>query len=122
MINLSKSNKKGQGLSMNTIIIAILAILVLVVIAAFFTGGMTGLVDRIKGIYGSQPIDETQAILECEGFCNSYTSLPTVEEYKTNYCEKKFGLDTDNDGSADIEKTCSQLGIICQKISDAGGC
>ncbi|MBT4334563.1 hypothetical protein HOD61_01980 [archaeon] len=116
------NNKKGQSLSMNTIIIAILAILALVIIAAFFTGGMTNIVGKIKSMYGAQPIDTQQAIAECNGFCSNY-ELIGLEDYKDNFCgEKTYELDTDFDGKIDVTKTCSQLGVTCSAITNEGGC
>jgi len=117
-----KVDKKGQSLSMNTIIISILVILVLVIVAGFFAGGMTGLINKMKGIFGAQPIDASQAVMECNGYCQSY-DITGVENYKTNFCgDVLFDLDTDNDGKMDTSKTCSQLGVICQTIIDEGGC
>jgi hypothetical protein len=115
------NNKKGQNLSMNTIIIAILAILALVVIIAFFSGGMTDFGNRLRQIFGAQAIDAQQAVSECNGYCSSY-SLAGLEDYKDKFCEKTYDLDIDNDGKIDTTKTCGQLGITCQAIIDEGGC
>lgn len=47
-------NKKAQGLSLTTIIIAIIALLVLVVVALIFTGSLNEFAQRIKTIFTGQ--------------------------------------------------------------------
>ncbi len=45
-------NKKGQGISINAIIIAAIALIVLVVLVAIFTGKLSDWVGSITGISG----------------------------------------------------------------------
>lgn len=52
-------NKKAQGLSLTTIIIAIIALLVLVVIALIFTGTLGDWAEKVKGIFtGKDCVDD----------------------------------------------------------------
>ena len=63
--------KKGQ-LSMETIIIVILALLVLVILALAFSGEMKKLWDRITGIESTIPQTEVeQARATCKSLCDS---------------------------------------------------
>ena len=112
-------NKKGQGLSMNTIIITILVVLVLVVVAVFFTGGMASLINKIKGVVGSSAIDVSSAQLKCRGWCESY-ELTGLGSYRDNFCgEKTFDIDTDGDGKPDLkDQTCKRLNVDCGTIDD----
>lgn len=110
-------NKKGVELSMNVIIIAILVILVLVIVAVFFTGGVSSLISRIKGIVGTQTIGTSQAILACNNYCSSYDTTKN-SVYKNNFCGgEKFDIDTNGDNKVDRPgQTCSDLGVTCQAI------
>ena len=44
-------NKKGQSLSLNTIIIAIMVLLVLIVVVVFFLGGFGRIKDTIVNVF-----------------------------------------------------------------------
>tara|TARA_Y100000310_G_scaffold338796_1_gene429500 strand:+ start:5551 stop:5913 length:363 start_codon:yes stop_codon:yes gene_type:complete len=67
------SNKKGAELSVNVIIIAILAILVLVVMAFIFTGGTSKITQTMSRILGQAPEanDISLAIAECNTRCST---------------------------------------------------
>ena len=72
-------NKRG-AISMETIIIVILALITLVVVAAAFTGGMKNLMDKISGIGSSIPGSEF-ARSTCQNLCESNSST---------YCTQTF--------------------------------
>ena len=96
-------NKKGQGISMTYIIIAALALVVLVVIVLFFTGGIQSLVGGQKDVLkGTVPDWQIQT---WSGRCKLACSTDNVKDY----CETKFGYDTDEDGNADVFYVCDQL-------------
>ena len=118
-----KVNKKGAELSMNVIIITILAVLVLVIVAVIFTGGMSSLTNKIRNIFQHQALDLQSAISECNGYCNGY-SISKVDSYKDSFCgynDKKFDIDTDGDGEADLlGQTCPQLNVQCDEIPSCG--
>lgn len=72
--------KKGQ-LSIETIIIVILALLVLVIVAASFTGGMKALWDKIVG---TTEIDVASATERCNSICASAGTDAAV--IKSTFC------------------------------------
>src|SRR3989344_6010553 len=110
--------KRGAELSMNVIIITILVILVLVVVAMIFTGGMAKLQQRISSIFKSQALDLQTAIVECNGYCNSYqASSGNLDKYRDQFCSKEFQIDTNNDNKIDLTGTCSQIGSSCDYIT-----
>ncbi len=63
-------NKKGDGLSLNFIIVAILALIALIVIALFFTGGMTKLFRTEQDV--TKISLDPQIRLLSEASCNLY--------------------------------------------------
>ena len=98
-------NKKAQGLSMNTVIIAILVLVVLVFIIIFFTGGFSNISAKIKdtlfGVAAGQ--DKSIAVQNCRTYCDQAMEFGDNSELvKTSpYCTKWFRIDYNNDGSAD---------------------
>ena len=73
--------KRGQ-LSIETIIIVILALLVLVIVAASFTGGMKSLWDKIVG---TTEIDIGSATARCNSICTSAGTDSAV--IKSTFCK-----------------------------------
>lgn len=116
-------NKKGQGLSMNYIVVALLALAVLVVIILFFTGGM-------QKIFGQTAqageITEQQMSIwrkQCELYCS-------VD--KAAYCSHDFNV-KDKEGEATSTYTCSSkytgttsktnsLEVPCAEIKTTADC
>lgn len=80
---------KAQGLSLNVIIIAALALVVMVVVLLIFRGQAGSINDDLSGCFGKG------------GLCidkNSYTSTPDFnkkcqQDLGTDLCEKKTGKD-----------------------------
>jgi len=119
------SKKRGQGLSLNVIVITILVILVLVVLAVFFTGGFANLGGLISKLYGSQLVSVSQAKLQCDSWCNQYDSTES-QLWKNKWCnldeKSTFDLDTDGDKKVDREgETCSGP-VINAQCSSIGSC
>jgi len=72
-------NKKAQGLSMSTIIIALLALLVLVVVGMIFSGSLGDWAAKIRGIF-------TGKVCEGSDGLNGRISLPNeCEDDETQY-------------------------------------
>jgi len=116
-----RKNKKGAELSMNVVIITILAVLVLVVVAIVFTGNMGVLVSKIKGLFQSQGIDAQKAVADCYGFCNSYRTTG-IDNFKDSFCNENentnFDIDTNGDGKIDLyDQDCADLNVPCAEIT-----
>ena len=63
-------NKKAQGMSMNIIIIAALAVMVLLLVGSFMTGGFRALTGKITSFVASGPSAETTgAQVACDQAC-----------------------------------------------------
>lgn len=90
-------NKKGQDISMNVIVLAIIALLVLVVLAVVFTGGIANTVDKMKTFLGFGTGGKTLEFAK--------------EQCKTN-CIIAEGLDNPSDSSY-----CTQI----FKVKEADG-
>lgn len=116
-------SKKGAELSMNIIIIAILAILVLVIVAGVFTGTFGKLMDILRG---SSQDSLSTATSMCTNDCDVASSYETPQE-KTNskYCRETWKLDADADGKTDTDATgetrkyhCwdSPISVVCSSV------
>lgn len=118
--------KKGD-ISLNYIIIAALALVALVVIILFFTGGMqkliTGQKEVVEGVVPNWKISAWTT--RCEFAC--------TQQNKVDFCKTVFKADTDNDKKDDTYYTCNNkatpdskdteglpnkldLGVGCDKI------
>lgn len=62
-------NKKAQGISMTYIVIAALALIVLIVIVLFFTGGMEKIFEKITKTAGGEGEEQVIKISQCRSFC-----------------------------------------------------
>mgnify|MGYP001575590469 FL=1 len=93
-------NKKGQGgLSMDTIIIAVIAIIVLLLIVTFFTGGMATIFGKIRNVFsgGTAGYDIDLAKKNCESYCERAQGLTDIKEKRSStYCTYTFKIDTSN--------------------------
>ncbi|MFH1248782.1 MAG: hypothetical protein V1660_01375 [archaeon] len=76
------SNKKAQGLSINTVILLILAIIVLIVIISGFSMGWGSMWGRVQGFFSKTNVDviANTCSIQCTTnqayeFCNSQKTL-----------------------------------------------
>ena len=108
-------NRRGEGLSLNFIIVAILALITLIVIALFFTGGITKLFGTEKEISRVSLDPQIRSLAEttCNFHCtnqneNAYNnpSFPKdlVESGFTG-CEQLLGKPF---SSCRVEKSCQK--------------
>ena len=88
-------DKRGQGLTLNTIIMAILVIIVLVVIVLFFLGTFGGVTDKIKSTFFSTTVgtSEALAVETCRQYCDQAQRLPKDLQEKSAYCKQAFIID-----------------------------
>jgi hypothetical protein len=112
------NNKKGQTLSINTIIITILAIFVLVILVVALTGGTGNFIEWWNEIWGSQAIDAQAAVLKCDGLCTRYDTIGD-DLLKQQFCTDLFEITSG--GESTIELTCAELvsngKVSCPSIS-----
>jgi hypothetical protein len=97
-------NKKGAELSINVVIIAILVIIVLIVVAAFFMGGFTNVMNRVRTLIWGPVVgvDTDLAIAQCQTLCAQAQNLQTEDaKEKSRFCTTVWNLDTKSDGDAD---------------------
>ncbi len=106
-------SRKAQGLPLNTVILAILVVLVLFVVGAFFLGGTSGVSKQIRSIFyqNQEGQDRVFAVQTCNQRCDSLKLLPASAYEKSPYCNSFFLIDSNNDGEAD----CNSLNGICPK-------
>jgi hypothetical protein len=90
-------NKKGVEINITTIIIVILAILVLVILSLYFTGGMKNLWQKISGVSGAwNEADMTSARQACVTYCG-------FDEF--TFCTQKFDI---RKGNETLTKYCNE--------------
>ncbi|MGB9707952.1 MAG: hypothetical protein ACPLXC_01325 [Candidatus Pacearchaeota archaeon] len=78
-------DKKAVEMNVATIIVVILAILVLVILALYFTGGMKFLWEKITPVPGAyEQTDLEQARTACTLYCSARD--------ETSYCTHKFSI------------------------------
>ena len=82
-------NKKAVEMNINTIIIVILAVLVLVILALYFTGGMTALWEKITGVSGAY---NEADITTARQLCGTYCAAGNGAEY----CLHEFSIRKEN--------------------------
>lgn len=104
-------NKRGQGLSFNTIVVIILALLVLVVMAVIFTGSSATVVQRLQEIFTGGPTNDSLAVVEAQ--CRSLCSLAqsTTNQEFTKYCTNTYDIEGFGSGVG-----CSDL-IQCSGVA-----
>ena len=73
-------SKKAQGLSMSTIIIALLALLVLVVVGMIFSGSLGDWAEKIRGIFTGKTCTELGG-----GSNEGVPASPGCEDDETQY-------------------------------------
>jgi len=100
-------SRKAQALPMNTVIIAILVVLVLFVVGAFFLGGTSGVSKFIRGFFYDTIAgqDRVTAVGICKARCDSLEILPQSSWTSSAYCKESFSIDENNDGEAEFDMT-----------------
>ncbi len=124
-------SKRGQEMSISTLVLIVLAIIVLVLVVIGFTGGWSNLWDRISNLGGSK--ENVQLVVQaCEIACSSDSQY----DYCSRLREVNFGkgnvpsgfatIDADGDGK--IKATCGSLakanvgGLVCDSFASTSGC
>lgn len=105
--------KKAQGLPLNTIVLAVIAIIVLVVVILFATGNLSKLFGSTQTIVSGSTPDEVAAFrIACKQACFQAQQLAdTQAEWVTSkYCDTKYKVLDNN-----VEKHCWDY-VSCTKI------
>ena len=101
-------NKKGMDISLNFIILAVLALIALIIIALFFTGGLTNLFKQTEEVGSISSEKIALFASKCEFYCttedeNAWKNPDLPDEFTgTEYesCEKlttkKYATDCAN--------------------------
>ncbi len=106
------NNKRGQGISMEFIIIAAIALIVLIVIILFFTGGLEKIFGGQKEVVGSVS-DQQKEIWRSQ--CRLYCSLGQEENFKN----KEFAVT----GVTETYRCKEKLQVTCDFCTGNGvGC
>lgn len=97
-------NKKGMDISLNFIILAVLALIALIIIALFFTGGLTNLFGQTEDVASISSEKIALFTSKCEFYCttedrNAWDHPDLPDEMKAdpdyNTCEKLTGKNYD---------------------------
>ena len=114
-------DKRGQGLPLNVIVIAIIVVVALVVLLAFFLGAFGNLGSR-AGTTAGTALEGTElglAVASCENLCNQAKALPNALKPQSAYCTKEFNVGTKDSpdikkcGSKSLAETRLPLGVEC---------
>jgi hypothetical protein len=104
-------DKKAQGISINFIVIAAIAALVLVIVIAFTTGGLG---TSLKQIFRSGQSDTQAIITTCDTHCNQAKLISSPNQWtNTDYCKKTFDVDFDGDGDINVEADSNEKALHC---------
>jgi len=112
--------KRGQGLSMNTVIIGIIVLVVLIVIIAFFTGGTGTVINKIKGIFGgATATDYESAVKTCESYADAAEELKKSGGDTSNsaFCSKPFQIDMNKDGVIKTIGSVYEEKVYCSQLT-----
>jgi hypothetical protein len=106
-------DKRGQGISMEFIIIAAIALIVLIVIILFFTGGLEKIFGGQKEVLGTVT-DQTKEIWRSQ--CKLYCSLGQKE----NFQNREFRVEG---GTSAYKCSDTTLQVKCENcIGSGSGC
>ena len=90
-------DKKGAELSMNVVIIAIIAVLVLVVVAIVFTGGVANAVGTMREFFniGTKGTNLQFVEEQCKFACDN--AKLSNNPSRSSYCTSVFDVKVDNE-------------------------
>lgn len=105
-------NKRGQGLPLNMIVIAIVVVVALVVLVAFFLGAFGKLGGKAGTTTGTalEGTELSLAVASCENLCNQAKALPDSLKKASAYCTKDFGILKEDEV---VKQKCKEIGVEC---------
>ena len=117
-------NKKGQSLSLNTIIIAIMVLMVLIVVVTFFLGGFGRIKNTVANVFfpATAGTDLAIAVQTCEQRCDQARLLPSEKlKGQSAYCKSYFTIDYNGDGEADKDNQGKFIKFYCSSNKETFG-
>ena len=117
------TNKRGATeLSMNTVILAIIAIIVLLLIVTFFTGGLSTVFGKIRDVFqgGTAGYDVDLAKSQCQSYCERAKLLETNDaKSRSTFCTQSFDIVTTL-GEEPVAKFCDQspISVSCAGVTN----
>ncbi len=105
-------NKKGAELSVNVVVIAVLAILVLVVVAFILTGGAGKFADTVRKILNPAPEadDIAFAVNECNILCTTSTK-------DSDFCDADKTFKDPEDPENSLTESCGKGDTLSPRVS-----
>lgn len=123
-------SKRGQEMSISTLVLIVLAIIVLVLIIIGFTGGWSNLWDRISNFGGGK--ENVQLIVQsCQIACSSnsqYDYCTRLRDVNFGSKEAAFVVAVSDDSDGKIKATCGALAakgvgsLRCELYDSLAGC
>ena len=104
-------NNKAQGLPINFIVLAALAILILILAAGFVVAGGSS----IGGAMGPQNAKNT-----CLGWCNQAQQTAATTDYSVTWGKTDKFCTRNQTIQGQGNKTCPQLGLFCSVTFEDG--
>ncbi|MEA3379222.1 MAG: hypothetical protein U9Q69_06355 [Nanoarchaeota archaeon] len=119
-------NKKGMDISLNYIIIAVLAIIALIIIALFFTGGLTTLFKKQAEIAKASQQELALAKANCDFWCQTgakenFENPPFSEAVRNAKFTSCTSFDEYNNWIDDCASECKGA-AKCVIITDKAEC
>ena len=99
-----ESNKKGMEISLNFVIIAVLALVALIVIALFFTGGMSRIIGKEKTVVELTEQDIALAESACKLSCTLCQKGQFDNPAVSQAMKDRFAMTSTGDGALNCEE------------------
>src|SRR3989338_9939264 len=100
------SNRKAQGMPMNVIIIAIIVLVVLIILIAFFAGGFSSVVGKVRDLFTGTTSGQSRDVViqTCQNLCDTAKILPESSKKFSGYCKQSFVVDDDSNPSTPAKR------------------
>lgn len=117
-------DKRGQGLSMNIVVVAIIAVIILVIIAIIFTGGVGRVWNRMGEFFQIGTTGRSLEFIQqqCDIACS--TAQTMGDPSRSSYCQQSFQWDQNTngkieEGEADYRCYDSRINVPCAGIDES---
>src|SRR3989338_4281155 len=101
------SNRKAQGMPMNVIIIAIIVLVVLIILIAFFAGGFSSVVGKVRDLFTGTTSGQSKDVViqTCQNLCDTAKVLPAGAQKSSGYCKQSFLVDDDGNSNTQPKRS-----------------